>query len=598
MLTAPPPTVGNALLRNGPLPAAEVPMASKLARMFGDDAHGEAHFWRQTLDAIHDVLVVVSPEREILYMNEPACRLCGVELDEVRGRPCLEVIECPNCACTCRLFREGEVRDLTVAVYDAEGNKHSMLKNADVLRDSEGRVVGGIEVMKDITTEVDERRQKEARVEAVFREKKRMETLLRNLPVGVFTLRASDMEVLSCSERMADITGYSRNVLIGSSFHTLFQLDEDTSFPKDLDALTAGALPLLLRTRGGAARRVELRFKRCRHSAGELLGVLRDLDGKGDLDQPRQEFTDFHGMVTASNRMMGVFRLLEKAAETDASVLLQGETGTGKELLARALHRLSQRRNAPFKALNCATLRGELLLSSLFGHEKGAFTGASARKQGKLEAAGAGTLFLDEIHEMPYEHQSVLLRVLEEGSFERVGGNVSIELRARVVCATNTDLQQAVDEGRFRRDLYYRVNVFPIEVPPLRERSEDIALLVRYFARRKARELNEPPRAVDAEVLQALQRHLWPGNIRELKNVVEYLHFVSEDTIHLAHLPEALRSLAAPTPPAPVDSSDDERTRILRALEDARFNKTEAAAALGINRTTLWRKTRRLGISC
>ncbi len=573
-------------------------MASKLARMFGDDAHGEAHFWRQTLDAIHDVLVVVSPEREILYMNEPACRLCGVELDQVRGRPCLEVIECPNCACTCRLFKEGEVRDLTVAVYDSQGNKHSMLKNADVLKDSQGRVVGGIEVMKDITSEVDERRQKEARVEAVFREKKRMETLLRNLPVGVFTLRATDLEVLSCSERMADITGYSRNVLIGSNFQTLFQLDEDSSFPKDLDALTAGALPLLLRTRGGAARRVELRFERCRHSAGELLGVLRDLDGNGDLDQPRREFTDFHGMVTASNRMMGVFRLLEKAAETDASVLLQGETGTGKELLARALHRLSQRRNAPFKALNCATLRGELLLSSLFGHEKGAFTGASARKQGKLEAAGGGTLFLDEIHEMPFEHQSVLLRVLEEGSFERVGGNTSIELRARVVCATNTDLQRAVDEGRFRRDLYYRVNVFPIEVPPLRERSEDIALLVRYFARRKARDLGETVRAVDAEVLQALQRHPWPGNIRELKNVVEYLHFVSEETIRVAHLPEALRSLAHAPAPTPFDPSDDERARILRALEDARFNKTEAAAALGINRTTLWRKTRRLGIPC
>ena len=598
MLTASSPPVGNALLRNGPLPAAEVPMAIKLARMFGDDAHGEAHFWRQTLDAIHDVLLVVSPEREILYMNEPACRLCGVELDEVRGRPCLEVIECPNCACTCRLFNEGEVRDLTVAVYDSDGNKRSMLKNADVLRDSEGRVVGGIEVMKDITAEVDERRQKEARVEAVFREKKRMETLLRNLPVGVFTLRTTDMEVLSCSERTSDITGYSRNVLIGSSFHTLFQLDEDPSFPKDLEALTAGPLPLLLRTRGGAARRVELRFERCRHSAGELLGVLRDLDSTGDLDQPRQEFTDFHGMVTASNRMMGVFRLLEKAAETDASVLLQGETGTGKELLARALHRLSQRRNAPFKALNCATLRGELLLSSLFGHEKGAFTGASARKQGKLEAAGSGTLFLDEIHEMPYEHQSVLLRVLEEGSFERVGGNASIELRARVVCATNTDLQQAVEDGRFRRDLYYRVNVFPIEVPPLRERSEDVALLVRYFARRKARDLGEAPRAVDAEVLHALQRHPWPGNIRELKNVVEYLHFVSEDTIRVSHLPEALRGLANPTAPTPVDPSDDERARILRALEDARFNKTEAAAALGINRTTLWRKTRRLGIPC
>ena len=600
-----PPRRGNDLLRNRPLHAAEVTVSSKLARMFGDDAQGEARFWRETLDAMHDVLVVVSPEREVLYMNGPARDLCGVELEQVRGRPCLEVIECPNCACSCRLFKEGEVRDLTVAVYDRDGKKRSMLKNAKVLHDSQGRVLGGIEVMKDVTAEVAERREKEARIEAVFREKKRTEALLRNLPVGVFTLSEQDLTVLSCSEPVAEITGYSRNALLGSSFRTLFGLDEDDAFPDDVEGLTERPLLLLLRTGSGRARRVELRIERCRHSPGELLGVLRDLDANGAVARPQDGFTDFHGMVTASNRMMGVFRLLEKAAETDASVLLQGETGTGKELLARALHRLSSRRNAPFKALNCATLRGELLLSSLFGHEKGAFTGASARKEGKLEAARGGTLFLDEIHEMPIEHQSVLLRVLEEGSFERVGGNASIQLRARVVCATNTDLQRAVDEGRFRRDLYYRVNVFPIVVPPLRERSEDIALLVRYFATRKARELGEPPRAVAAEVLQVLRRHAWPGNIRELRNVVEYLHFVSEGTIELAHLPDSLCAPTATPDQAPRVADvapptrrhdPDERSRILGALKAARFNKTQAAAALGINRTTLWRQMRRLDI--
>jgi PAS domain S-box-containing protein len=562
---------------------------------------GEPRFWREVVDSMHDSLVIVSPERELLFMNAAARALCGVTQEEEHGRSCLDVIECPNCACDCRLFREGEVRNLTVTVYDSKGDKRQMLKNASVLRDPRGRVIGGIETMKDITAEVSERAQKEARVESLFQEKKRTEALLRNLPVGVLTLD-QDMTVLSCSPQVEEITGYACKTLVGSNFRTIFQLDEDPTFPAEAEQLADLKRQLLLRGRSGAARRVEIRFERCRYKEGELLGILRDLDSNGGVSgDTHDEFHDFHGMVTVSNRMMEVFRLLEKAAETDASVLLYGETGTGKELLARALHRLSSRRNGPFKALNCATLRGELLLSSLFGHEKGSFTGASSRKAGKLEAAGKGTLFLDEVHEIPVEHQSLLLRVLDDKSFERVGGNESIPLSARVVCATNTDLSEAVDAGRFRRDLFYRINVFPIAVPPLRERREDVELLVRYFLARKARRLGEPIRKINPEVLAALRLHTWPGNIRELKNVAEYLHLVSDGEVRVGHLPAALVELArdkrrrpAQREVAPV--AEDERAELIAALERARFNKTAAAAELGINRTTLWRRMKRLGI--
>ncbi len=572
-------------------------------RLIGSYIGGdEPRFWRQVVDSMSDALLILSPDKELIFMNTAARELCGVELQDIEGRACLDVIECPNCACECRLFKEGEVNNLTVTVFGADGERHQMLKNARVLRDARGRVIGGIETMKDITEQVAERQEKEARVESLFQEKKRTEALLRNLPVGVLTLDG-EMNVLSCSPQLEDITGYSCKTLLGSNFRTLFQLDEDPTFPASVEALADLKRQLLIRDRSGAARRVEVRFERCRYKNDETLGIVRDLDsGNGHADEG-EEFHDFHGMVTVSNRMMEVFRLLEKAAETDASVLLYGETGTGKELLARALHRLSSRRNSPFKALNCATLRGELLLSSLFGHEKGAFTGAVARKEGKLEAAGTGTLFLDEVHEIPVEHQSVLLRVLDDKHFERVGGNQGIPLRARVVCATNTDLSQAVADGRFRRDLYYRVNVFPIAVPPLRERKEDIDLLVRYFLVRKARRLGEPARHVTPEVLQALRRHDWPGNIRELKNVAEYLHFVSEDEVRPGHLPAALAGRlgidhfeAFEAPATAASPADDERTELLRALRRARFNKSEAAKALGINRTTLWRRMKRLGI--
>jgi PAS domain S-box-containing protein len=568
---------------------------------------GESRFWREVVDAMHDSLVIVSPDKELLFMNAAARDLCGVDQEAIRGRSCLDVIQCPNCACECRLFREGKVDNLTVAVYDGDGVKRQMLKNASVLRDPRGRVIGGIETMKDITDEVSERRQKEAQVESLFQEKKRTEALLRNLPVGVLTLDGQ-LTILSCSPQVEEITGYSSRDLIGSNFRTSFQLDEDPEFPDSGAELADMKRQLLLRERSGAARRVEVRFEHCRYREGEILGIMRDLDGGTPAGEGREEFHDFHGMVTVSNRMMEVFRLLEKAAETDASVLLYGETGTGKELLARALHRLSNRRNGPFKALNCATLRGELLLSSLFGHEKGAFTGAVARKEGKLAAAGQGTLFLDELHEIPIEHQSVLLRVLDEKSFERVGGNQSIPLNARVVCATNTDLADAVADGRFRQDLFYRINVFPIAVPPLRQRKEDVELLVRYFLARKARRLGEPGRRVTPEVLQALGQHDWPGNIRELKNVAEYLHFVSDDEIRVRHLPGALADLATgdrrrsrgqpatSSAPDPDAGRNDERAQLLAALELARFNKTVAAEALGINRTTLWRRMKRLGI--
>jgi DNA-binding NtrC family response regulator len=243
-------------------------------------------------------------------------------------------------------------------------------------------------------------------------------------------------------------------------------------------------------------------------------------------------------MVGRSEPMQRLFRLVERAAETDATVLVTGESGTGKELIARAIHTLSRRRERAFVAVNCAALAESLLESEIFGHEKGAFTGAHKTKIGRLEQADGGTLFLDEVGEMSAGVQTKLLRALESRSFERVGGLETIRVDLRLVAATNRDLEKAIAEGRFREDLFYRLNVITLHAPPLRERAGDVALLAQLFCAEKAAELGLPPRALSPEALAALESHDYPGNVRELENLIERaIVFADHDVLTAADLP-------------------------------------------------------------
>jgi len=229
----------------------------------------------------------------------------------------------------------------------------------------------------------------------------------------------------------------------------------------------------------------------------------------------------FEEIVGTSAALQRVLSLVSKVAPTDASVLVTGETGTGKELVARAIHKRSQRSSKPFVSVNCAAIPRDLIASELFGHEKGSFTGAVQRRVGRFELADGGTIFLDEVGELPVETQIALLRVLQEHEFERVGGTRSIQTNVRVVAATNRDLRTATAAGTFRSDLFYRLNVFPIEMPPLRERQEDIPVLVEYFIDRCARNVGKDIRGINKKSLDSLQSYPWPGNIRELQNVIE-----------------------------------------------------------------------------
>jgi formate hydrogenlyase transcriptional activator len=319
----------------------------------------------------------------------------------------------------------------------------------------------------------------------------------------------------------------------------------------------------------------------------------------------------FEEIVGKSEALRYVLREIETVAPTDSTVLIYGETGTGKELIARAVHNLSSRKSNAFVKLNCAAIPTGLLESELFGHEKGAFTGAIMQRIGRFEVAHRGTIFLDEIGEIPLELQPKLLRVLQEREFERLGSTRTLRTDARLIAATNRDLKAMVEEKKFRSDLYYRLNVFPIRVPPLRERPEDIPLLVRHFVQQFSRRNNRVISTIPSETMEALVRYHWPGNVRELQNVIERAVIISKGTmlnVPLAGLQGDASSRAShPTNnPAPAESKSlqnvldqTEQFEILRALEASNgiiAGPAGAAARLGVKRSTLQIRMQRLGI--
>jgi DNA-binding NtrC family response regulator len=310
-------------------------------------------------------------------------------------------------------------------------------------------------------------------------------------------------------------------------------------------------------------------------------------------------------IIGKCEKMKEVSRLIQKVASSDTSVLLLGESGTGKELFARAIHNLSPRKKASYVAINCAAIPRELLENELFGSEKGAYTGAVARKMGKFEIAEGGTIFLDEVGDLDIALQAKLLRVLQDRTFERLGGTKTISVDVRLIAASNTDLKKAIEKNLFREDLYYRLSVFPIAIPPLRERREDIPDLAEYFVKRYCAEMKKPKKIISKEALALLDKYHWPGNVRELENTIERAIILCEGK---SILPEHL-AIRIPTPNeirlregaglkevGQYAQAEAERALIVRILTQVRGNKRKAAQALKIDYTTLFEKIKRYGI--
>jgi DNA-binding NtrC family response regulator len=323
------------------------------------------------------------------------------------------------------------------------------------------------------------------------------------------------------------------------------------------------------------------------------------------LREELQDLRGFSEIVGKSRQMKEIFQLIQKVSGSDASVLLEGESGTGKELFARAIHSLSPRRERPFIAINCAAIPHELLENELFGSEKGAFTGAHARKMGKFEIAHTGTVFLDEIGDMDIALQAKLLRVLQQKNFERLGGTKSVDVDVRVIAATNMDINELIKLKRFREDLYYRLSVFPINIPPLRERPADIKELADFFIAKYCRDMRKPLKSLSREAAGLLEKYHWPGNVRELENTIERAVILSEGkkigTDHLAirlrRTDEIrLREGAGLKEIGGHAQMRAEKAAIIRVLKEVRGNKRKCARILKIDYTTLFDKIKRYNI--
>jgi DNA-binding NtrC family response regulator len=324
------------------------------------------------------------------------------------------------------------------------------------------------------------------------------------------------------------------------------------------------------------------------------------------VEELQARMDEQHEMIGETQVMKGLLDQIRKVAPTKSRVLITGESGTGKELVARALHRMSPLAAAPFIKVNCAAIPGELIESELFGYEKGAFTGAHGRKPGQFELADGGTLFLDEIGDMSLSAQAKVLRVLQSGELSRVGGQHTITVDVRVIAATNRDLEQAVGQGTFREDLFFRLNVVPLEAPPLRDRLADVPLLLKSFIERFCKDNGYREKAIGDDAIRRLSAYNWPGNVRELKNIAERLVIMSGDEITVGDLPEGIAGVrpapAAPRFQGPRPTLKDfretaERQFVLETLEDNDWNISRTAQVLGIERTNLHKKIKALGLS-
>jgi len=405
-----------------------------------------------------------------------------------------------------------------------------------------------------------------------------LEIIEREKPsIAIVDLVMPGMDGIELLKRARDISPHIEVIII-----TAFG-----SIPTAITAMREGAYDYL--EKPFCPERAELLIDK-------LVEHQRLLDENISLHQKLEERYRFENIIAKSPKMQQVIEVIKVVAKSNATVLITGETGTGKELVARAIHSQSHRQGKPFVAVSCAALPESLLESELFGHEKGAFTGAHAQRKGKFEVANRGSLFLDEIGEMSANIQVHLLRVLEEKEFTRVGGNELIKVDVRVISATNKDIKKAVANGEFREDLYYRLNVVTIELPPLQERKEDIPLLARHFLKKFAVENQKEITDFSPGAIDFLLKYEWPGNIRELENAIERAVILAKDSyIDVADLPQE-NLLLTPSAPPGRSLGEIEKNHILNILNETGGNYSETARILGISRMTLYNKIRAHGL--
>ena len=429
----------------------------------------------------------------------------------------------------------------------------------------------------------------------IIADKKNLERVLDNLKIGII---AHDLNrrIFYFNNEAERITGYKREEVLGKDCHQVFGepfCGGQCSFSDNAPAFKDKKEYLNhIVTKSGEARRIEMSVTMMRDNKGRDFGVLAslaDVTEMLNLSMKARELASFSGIVGKDAKMVAVFRQIQDVAGYDYPVHISGETGTGKELVAEAIHNESHRSGAPFVPINCGALPESLIESELFGHVKGAFSGALRDKKGRFELADQGTIFLDEIAELSKQMQVKLLRFLQDGMFEKVGGEKTVHVNVRVISATNKDLKKEIKLGSFRKDLFYRLNVIPIHLPPLHERRNDIPLLIDHFLKEAGEMHDSLPPKISKEAVSIMMGYHWPGNVRELQNTIQFaIVNCNADTILPKDLPIELRDQSILCSPRKASRKLNEEI-VKTALEKSGGNKAKAARILGVGRATLYR---------
>ena len=538
------------------------------------------------VNALADGIIITDEHLKIINFNQAILRITGFSPDELMGKNIKEILP---------YFKKVDNRVIPAVETEMktwEGMTIKVLVSVNPVKSPEGKTNQHLFVIRNIFEYL-------FLLKQLVQERNFKEAILESILDGVFTVD-SQFRITSFNKAAENITGYKKEEVLGKNCSEVMKSPDADACPlkKTLETgENVSNYEMEIITKNGKRIPVSVNTAILYDEKGEVIGGVETFRDMSEIVRLRNEVRhrfSFGNIIGKSDCMQIIYDKLEVISVTDSNVLIEGETGTGKDLIARTIHYNSMRKDKPFVKINCAAIPENLLESELFGYKKGAFTGAVMDKMGKFEAADGGTIFLDEIGDMPLSLQAKILRVIEEREFERLGEVETRKVDVRVIAATNRPLKELVEQGKFRMDLYYRLNVVRIRLPALRERAEDIPLLLDHFIEVFNKKFNKKVKGVEQRVMDFLLDYSWPGNVRELENVIEHAMIHARgDLIRFDNLPDYLFEEGES---GAVSLVDVEREHILRVLKSVNNNKTRASKILGISRSTLWRKLKELNI--
>ncbi|MBZ0181435.1 MAG: sigma 54-interacting transcriptional regulator [Melioribacteraceae bacterium] len=558
---------------------------------------------------IPDGIVVIGKDLKIIVFNEAASRISGYKNNDIVGQDS-KILFSNNSEdfdyILETLNNNKAFTNLPIKITNNKSTVKSVLASITPIT-NENNVVSAVFVFRDTKEMLLLAEELEEKTHELINQKNRLDAIFNSNIEGTFTID-NDWNITSFNTSAQKITGYKKSEALGKKCWDIFNSPICRNGCHMEDTIKYGKRmignELEIQNKDGRKIPIKVNSAILLDNKNKNIGAVEtflDISEIKNLSAHLNDVFKYENIVGRNKEIKQIISVLESVSQTDTSVLITGESGTGKELAARAIHLNSSRRTNPFMAVNCSAFAESLIESELFGHEKGAFTGAVKTKIGKFEMAQGGTLFLDEIGDLSLTLQTKLLRVLEMREFERVGGNKSIQLNARIIAATNKDLNHEIRIGKFREDLFYRINVINIHLPPLRERMDDFPLLVRHFIDKFNKKFGKNVKQFTSDAYDLLLEYNWQGNIRELENVIEHCFVLCNcDIIQVECLPKRLRDSSSriSIKPNVVQKSfeDAERELIISALKKNNWNRSATSKELGINPSTLWRKMKKLKI--